>query len=95
MLGIDGVVVAFGIRLGHANPKEVALVECLPSAQAWVQSPALQKPGIVVHTCFLEERARGLVEFQGHPQLHGEFAIILVPHETPKIFPHAHQADRM
>lgn len=93
---MDGVVVAFGVRLGHTNPKEVALVECLPSVhRPWVQSPALQKPGVVVHTCFLEEKARGLVEFQGHAQLHREFAIILVPHETPKIFPHAHQADRM
>lgn len=71
----------------------VHLVECLPSAQALGSVPSATE----TRRCgsYLLSGGKGKVEFQGHPQLHGEFAIILVSHETPKIFPHAHQTDRM
>lgn len=42
---------------------------------------------MVVHCLLLEEEARGLVESQGHFQLHREFETNLNPHET------AHRGD--
>lgn len=48
------------------------MVECLLSMKSWVQSPALQNLGVVVHACKLStgEVEAGGSEVQDHSPLH-------------------------